>query len=183
MKFSLAVVVGMLILALVLACGQSSIPGALTLGSTSVELASPTAETHDSIPTLADTQHIPPTATNPLVSFPTQAPTDAYATALLRGQLVVNNSCLWIMSNTGDNYPIIWPHGYSWSIADGVIQVLDATGGIVARVGDEIALGGGEGPGTQPGAGCMTAPMAWYATYRVDTADDASPAASPPAHP
>jgi hypothetical protein len=131
-------------------------------------------------PTLAATQAASPAATPQLVSFPTQAPTNVYATALLRGQLIVGGHCLWVVSNNGGNYPISWPYGYSWSVEDGVIQVLDESGVVVVRVGDEIELSGGEGPATRPGDACLAAGDAWYVGDLVRTAAAAAvPTATP----
>jgi hypothetical protein len=81
-------------------------------------------------------------------SFPQQINTPvAYMDALLTGELVVINGCLWVKDNYGNN-PIllIWPPGFSAQAEQGIIQVLDSTGKRVASVGDWIEVGGGQVP-------------------------------------
>ena len=55
------------------------------------------------------------------------------------GKLVLDNGCLRV-----DKYLIIWPHGFSLRTEGEEIQVIDSNGQVVARVGDEIYVGGGE---------------------------------------
>ena len=57
------------------------------------------------------------------------------------GKLVLDNGCLRV-----DKYLIIWPHGFSLRTEGEEIQVIDSNGQVVARVGDEIYVGGGELP-------------------------------------
>jgi len=40
---------------------------------------------------------------------------------------------------------LVWPHGFSVSTEDGVIQIIDDNGQPIMRVGDNIKLGGGGG--------------------------------------
>ena len=49
----------------------------------------------------------------------------------------------------GDELPLVWPHGYSARLVDGVGELLDANGSIVARDGDTLSgIGGGGDPFT-----------------------------------
>ncbi len=61
-------------------------------------------------------------------------------TALLEGELVIVNGCFRV-----DNYLLVWPHGFSISTDDEVIQIIDDTDKTIARVGDQVKLGGGGG--------------------------------------
>ena len=42
-------------------------------------------------------------------------------------------------------YPI-WPYGFSLQIRENVIQIVDATGQVVAQVGNKLEISGGEMP-------------------------------------
>ncbi|MGP8323803.1 MAG: hypothetical protein ACT6FG_07395 [Methanosarcinaceae archaeon] len=63
-----------------------------------------------------------------------------YMTAELVGELVIENGCFRV----GD-YLLVWPHGFSVSTENGVIQIIDDNGQPIIRVGDKIKLGGGGG--------------------------------------
>ena len=54
------------------------------------------------------------------------------------GELVLDEGCLKL-----DEHPIIWPAGFTPHVEDGVVEVRNGAGRTVARVGDEIAGGGG----------------------------------------
>ena len=80
-----------------------------------------------------------------LRNFPTQAPIDALAMSQLSGRLTTVDGCLWVIGERGWEYPIAWPYGYGWSVNDGVVQLHDETGRVVAHVDDVISMAGGEG--------------------------------------
>lgn len=66
--------------------------------------------------------------------------------SVLSGELLLDNDCLRI--NDGySNYLIIWPPGFSMRTEGEEIQVIDSNGKVVARVGDNIYVSGGEFPG------------------------------------
>jgi hypothetical protein len=66
--------------------------------------------------------------------------------ALAGGTLAPNNeSGLGITSADGDAMAVEWPFGYTARNNLGRIELLDETGTVVARVGDEITVGGGFG--------------------------------------
>ena len=57
------------------------------------------------------------------------------------GELVLEGSCLRLKSEHS-MITIIWPAGFSPHVEDGVVQVRNGAGRVVAQVGDEIAGGG-----------------------------------------
>ena len=63
----------------------------------------------------------------------------SYMTALLVGELVIEDGCLRV-----DDDLLVWPHGFSLKIEGEVIQVIDGTGQPIARVGDKVEVSGGE---------------------------------------
>jgi hypothetical protein len=72
--------------------------------------------------------------------FPQQKENPAiFMDALLVGELVLEDDCL----SVGDDL-LVWPHGFSLSTEDGVIQIIDDNDQPIMRVGDKIKLGGGE---------------------------------------
>jgi hypothetical protein len=69
--------------------------------------------------------------------------------ALGGGRLVVHNGCLAVESSSADRRPtyVLWPDGHTLVHRDGEIAVLiDAVGREIARIGDEVTLGGGYVP-------------------------------------
>ncbi len=83
------------------------------------------------------------TSLSPAPFFPVQKndSNGLFMDALLEGELVLESGCL-----RAGGYLLVWPHGFSLSTKDGVIQIIDATGKPVARVGDKLKVGGGEMP-------------------------------------
>lgn len=77
--------------------------------------------------------------------FPVQSkPSEFSMTALLKGELVLDeNGCIRV-KHGNDNYLLVWPYGFSLRTEGGAIQIVDSTGKPVARVGDIIEAGGGE---------------------------------------
>jgi|WetSurMetagenome_2_1015567.scaffolds.fasta_scaffold68074_1 hypothetical protein len=61
--------------------------------------------------------------------------------ALLPGELVLNNGYLYVSGNL-----IIWPYGYSLKIDGKDMFIIDDKGSQIARVGDQVKIGGGEIP-------------------------------------
>jgi hypothetical protein len=85
----------------------------------------------------------------PNVAFPRQAPVEGIRELMeaeLIGDLVLDDGCLRINSSYGDGSILpVWPPEFSLEAANDVLQVLDGTGRVVARVGEEVYMGGGEG--------------------------------------
>jgi len=67
--------------------------------------------------------------------------------ALLVGSLVADPRWGIAVAGAGDGrvVKVVWPSGYLGRQADGVIELLDGTGRVVGRVGDNVQLGGGFG--------------------------------------
>lgn len=178
----LLVITGLFILlvSIVISCSQPDNgrppPPSATSTSNATIIQAPTS-------TLASsTENTGDPAASPTASFvfPTQLPLSAQAAAELSGKLVDKGRCLYVIADhSNTDYPIIWPHGYSWSDEDGVIQVIDESGQVVAQVGDSIVMGGGEGPSS--GVGCVGPAYVWYAAGPVRTAERAAiPTPTPP---
>ena len=65
------------------------------------------------------------------------------------GELVLDGPCLRLKDEYGIS-TIIWPAGFTPHVQDGVVQVRNGAGRVIAQVGDEIAGGGAyheRGPG------------------------------------
>ena len=62
-----------------------------------------------------------------------------FLTAAGYGELVLDGPCLTLNGKT----PILWPAGFTPHVVDGVVEVRNGAGQVIARVGDEIAGGGG----------------------------------------
>lgn len=78
------------------------------------------------------------------VFFPRQQLVDGEwvrMTGEITGPLGEANGCIYI----GD-YLVIWPPHYAADKEDGQIRILDNTGQVLATVGDEVYMGGGESP-------------------------------------
>jgi hypothetical protein len=66
--------------------------------------------------------------------------------ASITGNLVLYTPmrCPRIQSESGlSDFMPIWPQGYSLEITDGLIEISDTTGNLIAREGDELTLSGG----------------------------------------
>ncbi len=74
-----------------------------------------------------------------------KARSSSYMAALLIGTLIVKDGCLRIAS-PGDEAGslIIWQTDYFVNNNQGLIEILDREGRVVARVGEELRMGGGE---------------------------------------
>lgn len=63
----------------------------------------------------------------------------AQPVALAVGELVLDGPCLRLK----DGPTIVWPAGFEPHVEQRVVQVRNGAGRVIARVGDEIAMGGG----------------------------------------
>lgn len=91
----------------------------------------------------------PPLDPVPGLAFPRQAPPEgmfAEMTALLIGELEKVDGCLRVRSEGYDaGILVIWPYDHTVTVdAQGVPEVRDASGAVVARVGEVVRMGGGE---------------------------------------
>jgi hypothetical protein len=96
------------------------------------------------VPACADTP------SGDLIPVPTSAPTGllgptACPAALLEGELVADTEFGFVVAHAdGFTSAVTWPHGYVARDAPRR-ELLDDSGRVVAREGDLVALGGGEG--------------------------------------
>jgi hypothetical protein len=83
----------------------------------------------------------------PQVAFPRQGPGERdVMEALLVGELAQVNGCLRVKSSEiPEEYLPIWPAGFRLGTSN-PFQVLNEAGEVVAQVGQEVRLGGGEVP-------------------------------------
>ena len=72
----------------------------------------------------------------------------AFMAALLPGKLSVTEGC-WRVTGSGRSHLVIWQPDFFVNNNEGVIEILDRNGEVVARVGEEIRIGGGEVPLTE----------------------------------
>lgn len=89
-----------------------------------------------------------PVDPDPAVVFPRlRAPSPSMMQALLQGTLTLKDGCLRVVA-PGDptGHLVLWQPGYYPHGRGDALEILDRTGKPVARVGDSIALGGGELP-------------------------------------
>ena len=78
----------------------------------------------------------------------------AYPIAAGIGELVLDGPCLRLGGGEGHGDTIIWPAGFTPHVDQGVVQVRNGAGRVIAKVGDRIAGGGGfsrSGYGDCPG--------------------------------
>jgi len=85
-----------------------------------------------------------------LIPVPTSAPAGFFGptacpAALLEGELVADEEFGFVVAHAdGFSSPVTWPNGYVARDAPRR-ELLDDSGRVVAREGDSVALGGGEG--------------------------------------
>lgn len=95
--------------------------------------------------------------------------------AQLIGRLTTVDGCLWVIGERGYEYPIAWPYEYGWSVNDGVVQLHDETGRVVAHVDDVISMAGGEGPTESQSDPCLATEKVWYAVGPVEVVNAGTP--------
>ncbi len=104
-----------------------------------------------SVATTAPPPSIPlaPSATaSNTIHFPQLTPQTgerAFPAALLPGQFVLENDCLRIRySEDQTSYLIIWPPDVTLHITSNAIEIHNPYGKVLAQVGEQIQVGGGE---------------------------------------
>ena len=87
-----------------------------------------------------------PLTPEPTLHFPQlRMRSAAFMEALLEGTLVLQDGCLRVRDDDGDEgYLIIWQVDYYVNSNAGTVEILDQNGQVVARVGEVIRMGGGE---------------------------------------
>ena len=63
--------------------------------------------------------------------------------ARIKGDLVLVNDCLRVNVIDGKSFLLIWHPGFSITIDQETVQVVDSTGQVAALEGDFVAVGGG----------------------------------------
>ena len=86
----------------------------------------------------------PATAAQALIRTAPVQP-DACMDALLGGTLARNAQSGLGVNGEGEQMAVEWPFRYSARLVDGRLFLLDETGKVVGREGDEITVGGGFG--------------------------------------
>lgn len=67
--------------------------------------------------------------------------------ALLEGRLELQGECLRVVTTWGpEGFVIVWPPGFGVREENGQIVVVNGGGSVIVRVGDDVALGGGQPP-------------------------------------
>jgi hypothetical protein len=104
---------------------------------------------------------------------------DAGMAALLKGVLMLRSDrCLVVVSPEAETV-IAWPAGFTAVQRDGGVDVLGGDGSVVARTGEQISLGGGEGRVGVVGP-CLGGPAPVFAVNQAPPYDR-SPATATPA--
>lgn len=91
-----------------------------------------------------------------LRAFPQQLPVEgerARLTSMAEGRLVLRDGCLRLISSheeTDTGYLIIWPGDYTVKEETGALVIYDSQNQLLAQVGDEVAIGGGESSQIEP---------------------------------
>jgi hypothetical protein len=65
--------------------------------------------------------------------------------ALISGELVVQDGCLRVQAGD-ESTLVIWQADYFLTDNDGILEILDETGAVVAQIGEMVYIGGGEQP-------------------------------------
>ncbi len=81
--------------------------------------------------------------------FPTQKTPGVQMDARMEGRLILDGGYLRLKPIFHESYLIIWRYGYTVHLKGKTVQVLNADGRVVARVGDWIVIGGGETKSTE----------------------------------
>ena len=93
--------------------------------------------------------------------------------ALWEGKLVVSERCLRVQ-DIRTSYAVIWPLEFDFSTLSGKVDILDGDDQVVAQVGDQVRVSGGELPGISPEeieqlapGGSRCSDPYWLAGYEV----------------
>ena len=86
-----------------------------------------------------------PSAASSRMIFPVQDPSNSQMDALLTGVLINEDGCLYVRGGgAGRTVLPIWRDGYDYSGSGEDVAILNASGKVVARVGQKISMGGGQ---------------------------------------
>lgn len=78
------------------------------------------------------------------ISKPNLGGSGAQMEALMIGQLILTDGCIRVQPDY-DGPPVmpVWPHGFGLHVQGDVVEVVNAAGEVVARVGEQVYMGGG----------------------------------------
>ena len=126
----------------------ASLVGCTAPAGSSPQTSTPTIRSVSTYEPLGD--DIPLAVTpDPTVHFPQlRTRGEPFMEALLQGKLAVIEGCLRV-TGSGSSHLVIWQPDFLVNNNEGVIEILDRSGEVVARVGEEIRIGGGEVPLTE----------------------------------
>jgi hypothetical protein len=82
-------------------------------------------------------------AAPPGIFFPTVPIGDAYPAGEIDGVFEIHSGCLFV-ARPENRWLLLWPEGHTARLADGLLEVLDESGELVAREGERLRVGGGE---------------------------------------
>ena len=91
------------------------------------------------------------------------------------GELALDGKCLVLRNILEGDVPqnalLLWPETHSLNVEDGAVEVLDATGQVVARVGDEVQVNAFDvtyGQATEHGGLEEITPGCWAPYWAVE---------------
>ena len=97
-----------------------------------------------------------------------EAESNVSLVALLEGRLVARERCLLVVRESSGQGPVVvWPAEAGLRVNSGVVEVLDGEGEMLARVGEEVAIGGGVPFGRQFDGASGCEGRGWHASSVV----------------
>jgi hypothetical protein len=83
--------------------------------------------------------------------------------ALLKGRLVLRGNCLRVVTPPDPNgFVPVWPPGFKVKTVEGDVVITNGGGSVLARVGDDVALGGGQPGDSRFPDGSRCPGKKWY---------------------
>ena len=84
--------------------------------------------------------------------------------ALLEGRLELQGECLRVVTTwEPEGVVVVWPPGFGVKMRDGELVMVNGGGSVIARVGEDVALGGGQAPGREFPVGSRCPGEVWHA--------------------
>ena len=144
--------------AIVMGCTQAAAPTTQPPTASAPPAASPSTGPTTASPTPASS---PAGSSAPFaIRTPAEQP-QACMDALIGGTIIrAAATGLGLRSADGTLTAVEWPFGYTARIANGKVELLDETGQVVAREGDDISVGGGFGNDLWHACGPVTVALA-----------------------
>lgn len=128
------------------ACGGGSSAGEPEAAGKNAQAASSTSQSSSASQAASSPDQAAPPSSAPGVFFPRQkASVNTYYMATWRGELVLDREGCLRVRGDGSVVPV-WPPGFGVEALGDEVRVLNRRGKVVARVGDEVEIGGGGAP-------------------------------------